>query len=154
MAIADKFFSFIARDQYKTGRLTSAWLFALKEHFERLVERREVAEPNYTAVPSGTNATATVIKGSPGRVYGIRVKSNADSAGVEATANASVDILDGTVIRARVWCKVRQSSETVYLTEDNGIECGTSINVVANQAVDGTTDLDATDPVAIDVVWS
>lgn len=163
MAIADKFFALLAREEYKKGRLTDTWILTLKEHFLRLAERREVVEPSIVKFPMTATsyfATSTSVKASAGKVYGIRVRS-ASGATLPGpadtntgTANVAVDILDGAVIRARVWCKATQSAEAVYLTEDNGIECGTSINVIANNATDGTTDLATVNSIEIEVVFS
>lgn len=131
----------LAQEQYKPGKIGDHLIQAVFQAIIRIQPSvRAIASAYTRAVISNANSTAQAVKSGAGRLYRIRVENQTASAVV-------VDILDGTVLRARCFAPA-QTSATIpgcgeqagsTDTDGVGVEYATSIQCKSFLASDGTT---------------
>lgn len=131
----------LSQEQYKVGKIGDHLLQAVFQAIFRVSPATRALAASYTRkVISNAVLTAQSVKSSAGNVYRVRVENLTASAVV-------VDLLDGTVLRKRMFCPARVSAtvpscaEQADSTDTQGVgtEFATSINVKGFLASDGTT---------------
>lgn len=145
--------AFNALEAYKQGKLGNEFIQAQFACILRNQPAIRTVGNGYQRTTFDATSTATQVKGGAGNLFKIRVKNG-------STSKVVVDILDGTVLRQRLFCPAgvsatdRRHSEGIWATDTNGAgtEYDTSIQVKAFLASDGTTTAAAN--VTVDVDWN
>lgn len=144
--------SLLSQDQYNVGKLGNDFTQAVFATIIRNVPAvRSVGDGYVRTTFTSVNSTAQVVKSGPGNLFKVRVVNLSTGAIV-------VDILDGTVLRQRLFCPVRSSAtvplcaEGIWATDTKGAgtEYATSIQLKAFLSTDGTTTAAAGVTVTVD----